>query len=191
MLGPLLATLGFHDFLMFYGEADLAHALPEVRTGLPFDVTLAARADVDELLPLLPAAQQQACQASARFGSVCFLARHDGRIAGYSWYHPTLLSVRHLPIETLPPNVGYTFASYVLPEFRGKKLFQRLTVTVWDHARHEGRRFVCNLVERTNAASIAARRRLNVEFQPVHIRALPGRGARFVGQRPRMGASPA
>lgn len=191
VLGPLLAALGVHDFLMLYGEANLSRPLPEVRTGVPFDVALATQSDLDELLPLLPAAQQQACRSSIRFDSQCFLARHDGRIAGYSWYHPTLLSVLHLPIETLPPNIAYTFASYVLPEFRGKKLFQRLTVAVYDHARQEGRDFVCNLVERTNAASIAARQRLSVNFQPVRILALPGLGARFVGRRPQMGAAPA
>ena len=191
LLGPVASALGVHDFLMLYGEADLARPLREIRPGLPFDVAMASRADLDELLPRLPPAQQQACRSSMGFDSQCFLARHDGRIAGYSWYHPTLLSIVHLPMETLPPTIAYTSASYVLPEFRGKKLFQRLTLAVYEHARQEGRGFVCNLVERSNAASIAARQRLSVEFQPVRIVAFPGLGARFVGRRPMMGRTSA
>jgi GNAT superfamily N-acetyltransferase len=187
LLGPVAAALGVHDFLMLYGEADLEGPFPEVVTRIPFDVSLATRDEIEGLLPLVPPEQQRACRSSARFDSTCVVARHDGRFAGYSWYHPTLLSVLHLPIETLPPGIGYTFASYVLPEFRGKKLFQCLTRAVWEHARDDGRSFICNLVERRNAASIAARKRLGVSFQPVRIVALPLLGARFVGRRPTMG----
>ena len=87
-----------------------------IRVGLRIAQTIAASADLDELLPLLPPAQQHACRASMGFDSQCFLARHDGRIAGYEGadrifqkYHDSIID-SHLPppgTPTQPVEAGF------------------------------------------------------------------------------------
>ena len=174
LLGPPLAAAGVHVFRMYRGERDLEEPLAEPAAGLDFEIADAGPDDLAELLDLVPDAQRAACRDAAGFGSSCMLARHAGRIAGYSWYDLRLLTVRHIRIAELPPDAGYTFASYVLPEFRGQKLFQLLTHRVYGTMRAAGRRRGWNLVERDNAASIAARERLGATFVPVTIVKLPG-----------------
>jgi hypothetical protein len=77
-------------------------------------------------------------------------------------------------VQSLPPGGGYTYNSFVRPEFRGQRIFQCLTEAVYSKLEREGFQFCCNLVDRDNSPSIAARERLGAQFHAAPILKLPG-----------------
>jgi len=77
-------------------------------------------------------------------------------------------------VHALPPEGAYTYNSWVRPEYRGQKIFQCLTRTVYSELKKESFEFCCNLVDRSNAPSVAARRRLGAQFHAAPILELPG-----------------
>ena len=168
------ALFGVHFYNMLYGERSLLCALQQVEPPPTIHIREAKDRDLERLGSELNPAQAEACRMAAAQQSRCLIALDGKRLAGYSWFNTQdihLLSWRMLP---LPAEGGYTYNSFVLPEYRGQKIFQCLTEAVYSRLAREGFRFCCNLVDRDNAPSIAARRRLGAVFCPAPILKLPG-----------------
>jgi ribosomal protein S18 acetylase RimI-like enzyme len=189
-LSDFLARLGIHFYDMYYGEIDLGRPLVEVEPSLEFEIGKASREDLPEILQVLNPERKRSFQHSIDIGSSCIVARYRGRIAGYSWCQQRVIDLAGLTVRELPAKVGYTYNSFVLPEFRGKKLFQRLTLAVYRDFREQGFSFVGNLVDRANTPSIAARQRLGVTFQSARFLKLPGLAPMELGKAIVIGAAP-
>ena len=122
-------------------------------------------------------------------GSTCFVALHQGQVVGYSWVHRSVIELFGHRVARLSANGSYTTNGFVLPEYRGKKVFQCLTCAVYTRMKAEGYTFTCNLVDRGNVASITARANLGARFQETWILLLPWVGAVVLGRGFVMGVS--
>ena len=68
-------------------------------------------------------------------------------------------------------------------DFRGKKIFQCLTREMYIYLKNKGYRYACNLTEKNNAASIAARRNMGARIDTLRFLKLPGLPLKVFGHR--------
>ena len=168
------ALFGVRFYNMLYGERSLLGALPRVEPPRTLQVREATARDLEQMGSELHPAQAEACRIAAGQDSRCVIALDGNEIAGYSWFNTCDIYLLSWRMQTLPAEGGYTYNSFVRPEHRGQKVFQCLTQAVYSRLAQEGFRFCCNLVDRDNTPSIAARRRLGAVFHPAPILKLPG-----------------
>lgn len=173
-IGMRAARLGLWRLKLMYGERDVTEPIPDVRTDAPVEVRIATRDDLDSVGAAIASPEDlRLFRLSRESGAVCFVAWVDGRPAGYSWLNLEALTLSARVLRKLPREYGYQCDSVVFPEYRGRKLFQKLSAAIYAYLRERGRRYACNLVARDNAASIEARRKLGATFRPVTIVKFP------------------
>jgi ribosomal protein S18 acetylase RimI-like enzyme len=168
------ALFGVRFYNMLYGERSLLGALQRVEPPRTLQVREATARDLERMDSELDPAQAEACRIAAAQQSRCVIALDGKQIAGYSWVNTHDIHLLSWRMQALPSEGSYTYNSFVRPEHRGQKIFQCLTEGVYSRLAQEGFRFCCNLVDRDNAPSIAARRRLGAVFHPAPILKLPG-----------------
>lgn len=173
-IGMQAARFGLWRLKLMYGERDVTEPIPEVRAGIGVEVRLATKDDLDSVDAAIASPEDlRLFRLSRESGAICFVAWVEGRPAGYSWLNLDALTLSCRVLRRLPPGYGYQCDSVVFPEFRGRKLFQKLSAAIYVYLREQGRRYACNLVARDNAASIEARRKLGATFRPVTILKFP------------------
>ena len=92
---------------------------------------------------------------------LCFAALADGRLAAYGWYALGSVDPRHCGglILGLPPEAAYFYNGFTRPEFRGRRVYDRL---MGEGLRALADRGICKLlaiVEWTNWAALKSSRR--------------------------------
>ncbi len=165
---------GVRFYNMLYGERSLGDAIHQVEPPAGLVIRRATSGDRELLESNLTPAQAKSCRIAAAQQSRCIVAMNGQEIAGYSWLNTRDIYLLSWRLQKLPPDGGYTYNSFVRPEYRGQKIFQRLTGAVYSELAREGFQFCCNLVDRNNAPSVAARRRLGALFHAAPILKLPG-----------------
>ena len=91
----LLSGLGVYRRL-FLLERSLADPIDETASAVPLDIDLLTRDDVDECPALGPDSVRSTIVELLEAGSLCFVARHDGRAVGTCWFAPDH-TVRRIP----------------------------------------------------------------------------------------------
>ena len=168
------ALFGVRFYNMLYGERSLLETLEHVEPSSDLMIREATAGDLELLSSVLDPEQAESCRTAADQQSRCLVALHGQEIAGYSWLNTRDVFLLSWRVQRLPPEGGYTYNSFVRPEFRGQKIFQCLTEAVYSQLEQEGFQFCCNLVDKDNAPSIAARGRLGAQFHAAPILKLPG-----------------
>ena len=92
---------------------------------------------------------------------LCFAALAGGRLAAYGWYALGSVDPRHCGGLTLglPPDVAYFYNGFTRPEFRGRRVYDRL---MGEGLRAIADRGICKLlaiVDWTNWAALKSSRR--------------------------------
>lgn len=165
---------GVRFYNMLYGECSLVGEIRQVDPPPGLEIQPTRPRDVELLLSKLSQAQADWCRIAAGLESRCFVALDGQEIAGFSWFNTQYIYMLRSRVHALPPEGAYTYNSWVRPEYRGQKIFQCLTRTVYSELKKESFEFCCNLVDRSNAPSVAARRRLGAQFHAAPILELPG-----------------
>lgn len=165
---------GVRFFNMLYGERSLVDAVHHVEPPPGLGIRQATAQDLGFLATELAPAQAKSCRIAAAQQSRCFVAVIDQRVAGFSWFNTGDIYLLSWRVQALPPEGGYTYNSFVQPQFRGQKIFQCLTEGVYSALKQAGLEFCCNLVDKNNAPSVVARKRLGALFHPAPILKLPG-----------------
>lgn len=105
---------------------------------------------------------------AAKNRHTCIIALHDGKIAGYSWIIKDRIEFTKKKVKALKGG-AYSYNSFVFPEFRGKKVFQKLIERSYWALKDEGYDFCCNLVNVENIASVKAREKFGESISRVWI----------------------
>ena len=142
------ALFGVRFYNMLYGERTLGDAMQLVEPLPGLIVRRATPLDLARLGRVFGPAQAESCRIATAQHSKCFVAVEGEEIAGYSWLNTHDIYLLSWKVQALPPQGGYTYNSFVRPEFRGQKIFQRLTEAVYSELEQEGFQFCCNLVDR-------------------------------------------
>lgn len=165
---------GVRFYNMLYGERSLVDAVQAVEPPPGLEIRRATAQDLELLAAELAPPQAEACRIAAAQQSRCLVAVVGQEVAGYSWLNTADIFLLRWRVQALPPQGGYTHNSFVRPRFRGLKIFQCLTEAVYSDLKQRGFRFCCNLVDRDNAPSVAARKKLGALFRAAPILKLPG-----------------
>ena len=165
---------GVRFYNMLYGERSLLETAQSVEPPPGLELRRATSGDLDRVASKLAPPQAESCRIAAAQRSQCLVAMVGQMLAGYSWFNTEDIYLLSWKVQALPPGGGYTYNSFVQPEFRGQKVFQCLTEAIYTELRQAGFEFCCNLVDRDNAPSVAARRRLGARFHAAPILKLPG-----------------
>ena len=166
--------VGLHFYNMLYGERSLVEPVQHVEPPPDLEIRRATARELELVASKLDPPQAESCRIAAAQQSRCLLAMVGQDLAGYSWLNTDDIYLLSWRIQALPPEGGYTYNSFVHPEFRGQKIFQCLTEAIYTELQQAGFEFCCNLVDRDNAPSVAARRRLGAQFRAAPILKLPG-----------------
>ncbi len=165
---------GVRFYNMLYGERSLLEPTKRVEPPPGLGVRRATSGDFELLASKLAPPQAESCRIAAAQQSRCLVALVGKQFAGYSWLNTEDIYLLSWRVQALPSAGGYTYNSFVQPEFRGQKIFQCLTEAAYTELQQAGFEFCCNLVDRDNAPSVAARRRLGAQFRAAPILKLPG-----------------
>jgi len=95
-----------------------------------------------------------------KLGWQAYVARLDGRIAGATFISRDSISCYGLRVHGLSGEERYSANTFVLPEFRGQKLFHLLKIESYLDQRAAGVRRIYNMVQHTNAPSLRVHRNL-------------------------------
>lgn len=181
--------VGVRYYTMLYGERSLLGEIERIEARLDLDVRAATPPELERIRGLMSSPDAYLAGRAVEQGGECLVAWDGETVAGYSWLNRERITLLGDPVCELVPGGGYTFFSFVWPEYRGKRVFQALTGAVYSRLKAEGFRFCCNLVDRNNAGSIGARAKYGVVYQPAPILKLPGLHPRVIGRPFRMGVT--
>jgi SAM-dependent methyltransferase/ribosomal protein S18 acetylase RimI-like enzyme len=158
-----LETLWFHG-LAYAGykrvivrEILLADDDPIAAARIPLEFSFLDERQLDEYNAFRrPLSRDRAQQSLAR-GEKCFVARHDGRIAGTCWAATGRAWSGYLSTwVSLAPDEAYAYDAFTAPEFRGQRVFPALTREIRDFYRSRGLRRIIGFTVPENAASMSS-----------------------------------
>lgn len=185
----IAGLFGIRFYNLYYVEKKLLTNTESVEPSVELKIRNANAKDLSYIIKLLGNSIRKEFEYAMAIGSTCYVALHDGKVAGYSWVNCRIIYLNGMHVVTLPDNGSYNTNSYVFPECRGQKVFQSLISRIYSDMKKEGCTFTANLVDKSNAPSIAARKRFSVNFQNAQILKLPGLKPIIVGKPFVMGAS--
>lgn len=180
--------LGFRYYDMYYVERSLEKPIDAPPSRLALDISTATRADQEEILRLREA--RHARRLRFRFESRrtrCYVAKHQNALVGYSMISTGLMDITgldavELPIRQMPDDTGLTHDAFVLPTFRGNRIFHSLLGHAYRERREEGLVRVCNLIDPANVWSLKVHLDMGNKIQRLKLLKLPAGGLRVVGQ---------
>jgi len=177
----MLLPRWFKDFLkifgirlhrMYYFEQDLRKPVGFVESPIPINVKKTSKEDTDELLKLLNIGEKKRFEECLKENYICYIAKNEEKIAGYGWINTEDIFFNR-SIGTIAKNGAYSFDNFVFPEFRGKKVFQKIITAYCEDLHNRGYEFVCNLTEVSNIPAVKARENLSTKKKLVFIILLP------------------
>lgn len=94
-----------------------------------------------------------------------YVARLDGRIVGATFISRGFIRCHSRHVHRLSEQERYSADTFVLPEFRGKKLFHLLKIYSYLDQRTAGIERIFNMPRATNAPSLRVHRNLGAQVQ--------------------------
>jgi len=87
-------------------------------------------------------------------GDKCVLAIHKGQVIGYLWTMKDTMELSQFNHIPLSKNRAYTYKSFVLKDFRGKRIHGSMYNYLCDLLKKEGKEFVISVINTNNKASL-------------------------------------
>ncbi len=179
-----LTRCGVRFVRLFLLETDIEGEPPAVEPGLALEVRRAGPAEIEQARAQSSQHEDHRLAQELDAGARCYVALHEGVVAGFTMIDTARIQLME-GVELAPPpeGVAYSFHSHVFERYRGKRVFQTLLSGVGALLRREGIRQLVNVVDRDNAVSIRARRKLGARGRPVALLVLPWMRPRLLGAR--------
>ena len=92
-------------------------------------------------------------------GDICVLALNKGRIIGYVWIMYYEFEISKNNLISLSKNRASTYNSFILKEFRGKRVRNSMDNYIYEILRKVGKEYLVCLIEKHNIASQKTRER--------------------------------
>ena len=139
------------------------HVIPEVESLLDFRVEEVSEDDLRAIIKNLEGTGYPESIARAlRDGSVMYVAKNKEPL-GFTMLNREFITITNgVILQTLKPGEAYSYLSYVFPQHRGKKVFQKLKQVKYQKEFSKGTKRIYSVVEIDNKASIKAQEHLGV-----------------------------
>ena len=146
----------------FVYEIDLNNPITIITSKLELSFRLATKKDID-LMDYdnynYDEKAKKYAQERLKKGDSCILAQSNGRIIGYVWIMYDYLDISKFNFISLSKNRASTYNSFVLKEFRGKKVRNSMDEYIFDIFRKTGKRFIVCVIDKDNISSAKTRQR--------------------------------
>ena len=149
----LLGRLGYQREGWF--ERCLREPITPPRSGLDVEVTELREEDAEVYLDFRRGAKLEDFEQRMRQGCRCYCARYEGRLVAATWTLEGGGYVERLRRELrLRSDAVYLFDSYTLPQLRGRRLQDHLSVAILEDCRRRGFLTAVALIEPHNLSSV-------------------------------------
>lgn len=164
--------LGFAYYDMLYAQTDLTQPIHLARSRV--EVESATDRDRETIAAGLPEVPKYWFDRAIEAGSVCYVARREGQIAGYTFANPRVILMLEDELEILPEGFAFFHNGYIFPEFRGRGLYPIVMGQFYTLLRSQGIRYVAGLVDRKNRPALGAGQHFAIRRESAPILYLPG-----------------
>jgi hypothetical protein len=138
-------------------ELDLENPGPKTATDLDLSLRLATKKDIDamdkEHYNYDKIGKQYSIDRLAK-GDRCILALHNNKIIGYIWTMRDTMELSQFKHISLSKNRAYSYKSFVLKEFRRKRVRGTMFSYLRDMVKKDGKLFIVSTVDSNNKISL-------------------------------------
>ena len=162
----LVGELGFRRLLV--QERLLAQPVPDVSPGLPVRIELLKDSALDEYFAFRPEAAHNDISNRLQSGSLCFVARHEGRVVSTCWTTRSRARTEYLGSE-IAMAVGdvYLFDAFTAVAYRGNNVAHALCMTQLRYFQQAGYRRAIRATLPENRSALRAHAKSG--FQPTRV----------------------
>ena len=182
-----LFGIGFYN--LYYVEKNLLTDIATVEPLIEIEIRKAADGEMREILNRLTDKDRKNFEYNIEIKGICYVAAHKDRIAAYSWASLKYIYLDGMKLAELPAKGSYHGDTYVFPEFRGKKILQKLIDTVYSDMKQAGCFFTGTIIAKNNIPAVAANKSFHLKYQTAHILRIPGPKPLIISKRFIIGAS--
>lgn len=138
-------------------ERPLSEPVPEVKAGVPVEITLLSGNEIAEYREFRPETDEAELRSRFAAGQRCFVTRHAGRIVSARWAAVDRVWINYLSLELrLAPDEAYPYDLFTTPEFRGQSVSPVTSAEMLRYFQREGYRRMVGTVLPGNEASLRA-----------------------------------
>lgn len=149
----LLSECGYRRLLLL--ERALDQPVADFTPGLPVDVAMLARDELDDYLVFRPGTPRRELADRLRSGHLCFVARHEGRIVAAAWVAMQPVWVPFLACRIdVTPDEGHIYDKFTLPAYRGHGISNAVRTHHLKHLQRAGLRRATGAVLPENVSSL-------------------------------------
>jgi len=158
------------DISLYHRILDEGRNLPPPKLkGLPgeYSFGLLRAENMSEVASIRPEKEKGEASLPERLkkGSVCFGARHRGRLVGFTWVNPNVRAIDDRFV--LDEESAYHFDMYILPDYRGRNIAYRLRAEAFAYFRPRGIQRFYGVIEVFNIPSYKFMKSQGARFECV------------------------
>jgi ribosomal protein S18 acetylase RimI-like enzyme len=136
-------------------------------------VRIATPEDLNSIISRIGGETQKAFNHNAAIGSTCYVAVHEGVIAGYLWVNRQIIDLIGMHLAGLPPRNSFMHNVFVFPEHRRKRIFQFLFCAVCHEMQKAEFLSIACLVDKANKPSVEAFKGVGIQLHNAIVIKLP------------------
>jgi hypothetical protein len=171
--GRLARIFGIRFYDMYLAHRNLSPSAEPSARPRPCEVRLATDQDLETIASLLGGETRDDFDRYKSIGSRCYVADQDSKIAGCLWVNHHVVELKGMRLAKVPAGHTFTHGAFVLPEFRGQRMYRYLRDAVCGELYKSGFGSVACLVDKANHLSIRVLQQEGMEFYSANILKLP------------------
>lgn len=172
--GRIARFFGIRFYDLYYGEKNLLSPPKSAVPSLPSEVRLATPGDLDRIICQVAGDTCTVFDHNNAIDSRCYVAFHEGAIAGYLWVNENVIDLLGMHIADLPPKSSFVHSLMVFPEHRRKGMFQYLFGAACKEMYTAGFHRVTCLVDKANRPAVEAFKHEGMEFHNAPVLKIAG-----------------
>jgi len=149
-------------------ELDLEKCVPRADSKIELSLRWGSKEDIDSMNEENYGYDQHGKNYSKERldkGDKFLLALHNGKIVGYIWAMKDKMELSEFNHISLPFNRVYTYNTFVLKEYRGKRVQGAMYTYLINTLRRDGKRFAVDLTNTNNKSALEIKNKYRGEFK--------------------------
>ena len=171
--GRLARILGIRFYNMYLARRELSPFAGTSTQPDSCEVRLATDQNLETIAGLMGREIREDFGYYRSIGSACYVAEHEGEIAGYLWVNHHTVELKRMYLAKLPAGHSFTHGAFVFPEFRDRGIYRHLRYAVCNELQQSGCVAVACLVDKANLPSINVLGQEGMEFYSAAILRFP------------------
>lgn len=173
LAGRVASVFGIHFFDLYYCERALSTQPEPVASSIPIEVRLATNEELDSISHRIGGEGREKIEHNIAIDSTCYVAVHEGAVTGYIWVNREFVDLVGMRVTKLRAGCCFSHSAYVLPEYRGNRIYQYLRHVVCSEMYASGCDAIACFVDKANARPIGVLKQEGVKFHNAPVLKLP------------------